>query len=153
MTDIALVWDDTNYRADVAVSGVDLLMDGGLRTAVIISLLTNRQAEPEDVIPDGSTDPRGWWGDLPISSDPSSWRGDRIGSRLWLLNRAKAIPETAVIARGYVQEALQWMLDDGVAQRLDITTQWISRTALGITVLMTQDGASQQFNLVWQATG
>ena len=52
-----------------------------LQTAILISLFTDAQASPDDMIQDGSGDPRGWWGDLG-SSKP-------IGSKLWLLGRAK----------------------------------------------------------------
>src|SRR5260363_352074 len=69
-----------------------------LQIAVMISLFTGRQARPDDVIPDGSTDARGWWGK------------PNIGSRLWLLERAKATEATRQQARDYMTEALQWLI-------------------------------------------
>lgn len=152
MIDVALVWNDAIFAADVAMQGPDLLLDDGLQTAVVISLLTDRLAGPDDRLPDGSGNRRGWWGDLACSADPPGWNGDRIGSRLWLLAREKAIPTTALLAQGYCQEALAWLLDDGLAQNVTVATEWISRTALGILVTILQDGQNQQFKLVWQAT-
>ena len=52
MTDLSLVWDPENYRADMTVTGGDLATDAGLHTALIISLMTDRLADPHDFIPD-----------------------------------------------------------------------------------------------------
>jgi phage gp46-like protein len=150
--DIALIWNDAIFAADIAMANGDLVAENGLRTAVIISLATDREAEADDEIPDGSTDRRGWWGDMGCSADPPGWNGDKIGSRLWLLARAKAIPETALRAKGYVAEALQWLIDDGIALAVDVSAVWINRTALGIRALLTQNGANQVFDLVWEQT-
>lgn len=61
MADIAIVW--RNGRGNLALNGSDLLTDNSIETAVIISLFTDRRAQPSDLIPDGSTDRRGWWAD------------------------------------------------------------------------------------------
>jgi len=114
---------------DLAIEGNDLLADNGMRTAIIISLFTNRQAEVDDVIPDGSDNRRGWWGDSFNAID-----GDLTGSRLWLLGREKQTQAVLLRAKEYTDEALQWMLDDGVASRLDITTEWLDNATLGIQV-------------------
>ena len=86
MTDLALVWDATAYAGDLRVDGADLGAEGGIRTAVLLSLLSDRRAESGD-LPAGATDRRGWWGDTLAAVD-----GDRIGSRLWLLGREARRP-------------------------------------------------------------
>lgn len=109
MNDIALVWDTERGAADVVVSGNDLLADDGLETAVLLSLFLDRRAEPGDQLLDG-TDRRGWWGDsVPVVE------GDKIGSKLWLLDRSKALARTLTQAEGFARESLQWLIDDGVA--------------------------------------
>ena len=50
--DIALAWDNSLLRADLAMSGSDIAIDKGLQTAITVSLLTDRQALPGDVLPD-----------------------------------------------------------------------------------------------------
>jgi len=62
---------------------VELVQSGldPLARAVIISLFTWRRANPDDVLPAGD-DRQGWFGDT-----FAEVRGDRIGSRLWLLSR------------------------------------------------------------------
>lgn len=94
------------WVADLVLAGPDLSLCNELTTAVLISLMTDRRARPDDTIPDGS-DPRGWWAD--------AMDGEQIGSRLWLLERARNLPEVLRLAEGYIKEALQWLLDDGVA--------------------------------------
>ena len=82
--------------------------------AVIISLFSWRRANPDDNAPT----PMGWWGDT-----YPTVTGDRIGSRLWLLGREKITNDTLNRARDYATEALQWMLDDGVAARIDVDSR------------------------------
>ena len=114
--DLALTWSDTLGGWDWTLAGPDLATDAGLRAAIIVSLGTDRLALPDDVIPD-ATDRRGWWGDTPISPAATP---DPIGSRLWLLQRAKATEETRQRAIAYAQEALAWLIADGIAARVDI---------------------------------
>lgn len=81
-----------------------------LPRAVIISLFSWRRANPDDSAPT----PMGWWGDT-----YPTVTGDRIGSRLWLLGREKITNNTLNRARDYATEALQWLIDDGVAARVE----------------------------------
>lgn len=110
---------------DLALDGYDLATEGGLHTTVIVSLFTDRRAESDDENPDGSGDRRGWW------ANPT------LGSRLWLLARAKEMPDTLARARTYAIEALQWLIDDGVATAVDVTAEWAGRGVLGLRVVIT----------------
>ncbi len=103
MSDTTTLWDVANARGDWSMSGALLTSGHDLQTAVLISLFTDRIAEPDDVIPDGSNDPRGWWGD--------EFSTVKIGSRLWLLTRAKQTQATLQRAYDYILQALQWMID------------------------------------------
>ncbi|MBR7929385.1 phage GP46 family protein [Burkholderia ambifaria] len=133
MPDISLIWDVDNSRGDWQLVGPVLAMENDLASAVLISLFTDRTANPDDVIPDGTDDARGWWGDL---------GEDRpIGSRLWLLSRAKQTQETLNNAVDYAKEALEWFIDDGVAARIDVFAQWVRTSFLGLQVIFyNQDG-------------
>lgn len=118
MTDIATRFIDFNRGADLAEDGFFLADDDGLLTAVLISAFTDRQARPDDRLPNadqGDTDRRGWCGDE-LNDDPA----DRIGSRLWLNESAKQLQAVLAKDREYAQEALQWMLDDGLSSRIDV---------------------------------
>ncbi|HYW57670.1 MAG TPA: phage GP46 family protein [Polaromonas sp.] len=110
---------DAEVCADVGVACGDLMMGNDLSTAIMISLFTDRRADEDDVIPDG-TDPRGWWAD--------ALDGERIGSRLWLLERSRSLPEVFARAKEYAEEALQWLLDDGVAAKVAVTAEGVRGT-------------------------
>ncbi|HGW6102668.1 TPA: phage GP46 family protein [Citrobacter werkmanii] len=115
-----------------------------LPRAVIISLFSWRRANQDDNAPV----PMGWWGDT-----YPTVAGDRIGSRLWLLGREKITNDTLNRARDYATEAMQWMLDDGVAARIDITSSRSGQDSavLGI-VIYQRDGTSwnMQFDDYWR---
>lgn len=96
-----------------------------LTRAVIISLFTWRRANKDDALP--SNQRMGWWADS-FPSVPN----DRIGSRLWLLSRAKMTNETLLRAKEYSDEALRWMLDDGVAARIDVVAERAGMDTLAI---------------------
>ena len=113
--DMRTHYDSAEFACDWLLAPPQLATDEGLETAVIISLFTDRRANVDDVLPDNSGNRRGWWGD----SFPEQ-AGDRIGSRLWLLHREKQLPLVRERARQYAREALQWLVDDGIARAVDV---------------------------------
>jgi phage gp46-like protein len=125
MTDIALALTHNGTAIDLALGTYDLASESGLRSAVIISLYTDRRAEADDVLPDGTEDRRGFW------ADPT------LGSRLWLLARAKETDDVLARAREYANEALAWLLDDGVARAVEVTATWVAKGVLGLIVTIT----------------
>lgn len=143
MTDINLIWLEDGY-GDWLVQGSDLTSGDDLTSSILASIFTDRQALADDKIPDGTTDLRGWW------ADPE------MGSRLWLLSRSKQTAQVLADAKTYIAEALQWMLDDGVVVKFDITTQWTRPGLLGARVVAyKQDGSAvvTDFSWAWQDIG
>ncbi|WP_234099663.1 phage GP46 family protein [Enterobacter roggenkampii] len=115
-----------------------------LPRAVIISLFSWRRANADDNAPD----PMGWWGDT-----YPTVTGDRIGSRLWLLGREKVTNDTLNRARDYAIEALQWMLDDGVAARIDVDSRRSGQDAAELDITIYQrDGTTwnMRFDDYWR---
>lgn len=151
LADLALVWNFAAGAADISLIGTDLATDAGLTTATLLSMMLDRRAADDDVPPSGDpSDRRGWWAD-----QFSAVEGDRIGSRLWLLDRAKAVNETALLAKEYAVEALQWMVDDAVAT-VAVTTQLITTPVpqvLILPVVARPGGPSLKFRFahVWDA--
>ena len=150
MTDLALIWDQENIRGDLTVLYGDLATDDGLRTSVIISLLTDRLADADAAIPDGTNDRRGWWGDLPLDTADDPPAPDFIGSQLWLLAREKQLPEVARRAEHYAREALQWMLDGDVATRIDAVATFPQLGWIQLQITIWQGTSSVTFNPMWQ---
>jgi len=133
-------------RFDIAIDGADLATDGGLQTAVTMSLFTDRRAEPDDDIPDGSDDRRGFWGD--------AWpdvEGDQWGSRLWLLSREKDLARVYQLAQQYAEEALAWMIEDGVARAVRVTTERLRSGVMGIPVEIEKPNG-ERYADVWSYT-
>lgn len=153
MTDVRLRYDGPSGRADFRMLGPALDTDQDLATAVTVSLFTDRLALASDPLPPGSDDRRGWWGDSFAETET-----DLIGSRLWLLERAKSDDNLPARARGYILEALQWLLDDGVAGQIDVEVAFFKgdQRRLGAVVTIWRIGESKaarlEFAWAWQQT-
>ena len=151
--DISIDWDTYTMEGDFTFVDGDLETDDGLRTSVIISLFSDRRAREDDALPDpASTDRRGWWGDL---ASPEVEK-DEIGSRLWLLSREKTTPEVLIRAEQYAKEALQWMIEDGVAASVSVKAERLdsySATRLDLLVEIKRvsgEIVTTKFDIQWQ---
>lgn len=144
--DIFIRWDNLNAQGDWSLATGDLQTGQDLETACLVSLFTDRRATPDFVPTDGSSDRRGWWAD-PYNDAP-------LGSNLWQLERAKKTRDTLGLARRYAEEALRWLVDDGVAKEIVVNTSWLG-TAIGSTMLgigiaiVKPDGSLTRFTFGW----
>lgn len=128
-----LYWDTlfgafpAEAHGDWAVAGTDprapaygLAADAPIETAIALCLMTDARARPEDRLPDGFDDRRGWWGD---TVDVDTKHGEAaLGSRLWTLRWALRDEETRQRAEMMCREALEPLLRQRVAQRIDVRT-------------------------------
>jgi len=148
MSDIGLFWDAERFRADLSLRSADLALDDGLETAVLISLFTDRRAAPDDAVPEAGADLRGWWGDV-----APSVAGDLIGSRLWQLSREKQTATVVARAREYAEEALAWLVIDGVAESVVVEAQIVARgvVGLGIQINRPSGPSRMKFDYAWEA--
>lgn len=149
--DALLFLNGETLTGDVVLDGAGLAVDRGLETAIAVSLFTDRRADPDDVLPDPAGTRRGWWGDVvPPTVDGTPAEGDLIGSRLWLLSREKIVPETIARARTYAREALQWLIDDGVAARVDVDVQAKPGGVLALAITVHRpDGSAANYDYAW----
>jgi phage gp46-like protein len=163
VTDIRLLYNNQSGTpgygfADVRLVGSGLDTTNDLATAVIVSLFTDRLADAADKLPQNETDRKGWWGDTYADNT-----GDLIGSRLWLLFRTTANDRTPLIAKSYILEALQWLIDDGVAGAIDArcfflpgATGAVTQRRLGSIVTIFRQGfapLNMEFSWVWSQLG
>lgn len=148
MNDLGL-FIDSGLQYGLKLENGDLVGDAGLETAVSISLFTDRRVTDQELGP-GETEKKGWWGDVFPDVE-----GDQIGSRLWLLARAKRTQETLRLAEDYAREALQWMLDDGVAASITVTSEFQGDVMDGRWAILIQivrpNGESARFTALWDA--
>ena len=155
--DLRLVFDRARLTADLSLSGALLDVDDGLRSAVIVSLFTDRRAETGDALPEGAGgDRRGWWGDaLPPVVAGVPIDGDRIGSRLWLLSREKQLRQVVNRAREYAAEALDWLIEDGIAERVEVDAEILRTGMLGLEIVIHRppgDAVDFRFAFAWEGT-
>jgi phage gp46-like protein len=114
--DIKLIYNRDNFDFDISFENSDLIREEGLESAVFISLYCDRRAKDDDNLVNDEQY-RGWWGDQLEENN------DEIGSRLWLLKRAKTTQENIELARQAIIESLQWMLDDSVAASIEVEVE------------------------------
>jgi len=140
--DIALAIENGCY--DLRLENGDLVADGGLETAIIISLFTDRRVTQEQ-LPEFQTSRKGWWGDLLPVVD-----GDQIGSRIWTLNRSKITNETLRLHEDYAREALQHLVEDGVADRIEIEANYNDAFHLILDIgIIRPENQNTRFNIIW----
>ena len=144
MAEFRLDFSGSRLTGDIARDGSRFAEDGGLESAVLMSLFLDRRANPDDEIPDGSEDPRGYWADFE----------DRWGSRLWLLRRAVLSDETVSRAREYALEGLDWLTTSGVASavRVETEAQGLETLAIGVEI-DDQKGGTRRFDFAWDLIG
>ncbi|MBN2140672.1 MAG: phage GP46 family protein [Desulfovibrionaceae bacterium] len=129
--DIALAF--SGFNSDLTLFQGDLAVDAELFSAVVVSLFTDRLAERSDELPAGETSRRGWWADATLPGDR------RYGSRLWLLRREKQTAVVLARAKQYAEEALAWMLEDGLAESVEVSAAWAAQGVLALSVVIDAD--------------
>lgn len=104
--------------ADIRLAAADnseVILDDGLENYVLISLSTNKRARDIDPLPFKDSDKQGWWGDI--------FEDVEIGSRLWLRQRDRISNELFTNITQDVEDALQWMIDDNIIDRLSVSVE------------------------------
>lgn len=137
--------DAFGSRCDFGISAGSLKSDHDIKTAVLISLFTDRRAEADDALPDAAASRRGWWGDA-LSSR-------RIGSRLWLLSREKQLREVVIRAREYTEEALKWLIEEGIARRVVVSAEIAQPGWVALSIMIERERsapARYRYEFAWQ---
>lgn len=116
-------------------------MTDNLSRAVVISLFTWRRADNNDDY-DLELGKKGWWGD----SFPQV-TNDKIGSKLWMLLRQKITDETISRAQEYTEQALQWLIDDGVVTSVSSSVErdQDNPNRLNLQVILTTNSQSLNY--------
>lgn len=150
--DLALTYNPQLQAFDLAQDGADLAADDTLASAVLASLLCDRLAETYEVKP--GEDRRGWWADV------YAVNVHQTGSRLWLLEREKQLPSVVRRCQQYCEEALQWLIDDGLASAITATV-FVPRSGwlvVMIKIALNDQARSYRFEFdaerqVWRLAG
>ena len=111
---------------DLVLEDDDLSTADGVLSIALVQLAT--KARVEDV-PDSCATAKcapscgdfgGWWYD--------AFRGRNIGTRLWTLEGAPATDQPRLTAEQMFREDLEFMVDDGIVERIEVTTEMVCGT-------------------------
>lgn len=164
MTDLALVWNADALAADLLLGNGQLATDAGMRTAILISLFSDARAADDEELPEAGGDRRGWWGDAfarEARPDAGTARDvNRIGSLLWLLSRSKITTRVLTQAQQACEEALAWLVRDGIASAVRVVVMAQTRAGqqtpdlMAIAVEIDRPGGPnrQRHDFTWEAS-
>lgn len=136
----AIIWNNETGRGDIEITSAGLRQDDGLETLVLQVLFTDARADDSDVLPDGTSDKRGWIGDT-FTVQP--W-----GSKLWLLDRSKLTTDVRNKAVTYAQTALDAHLKPDYARNIVVTGSIPQFQLLQLVIAITrQDGTEMTMTI------
>jgi len=105
-----------------------------------VALMTDAMSDPDEIRPDpDSDDRRGWWADMDAGP---IWRGWRIGTKNWLLTRAKISDayawegDTVYRAENYTRKALQPIVDMRMCSGIDVHAERVERERIDVRVIV-----------------
>ncbi len=133
---------DCSYNDDGTI-----VEDRDLKSNVFCSLFWDAPALPDDDVPDHATR-RGFW------ADAHSPDRDITGSRLWLLSRSKVTAASIVDAKIYADEALAWLIRDGIARSVLVTAERyiLTQETQGILLrVVIYKATGERFSWAWDA--
>ena len=120
----------------------DLEKDFGFGTTLGLSIFEKRRADDGEV--PAPQNKEGWIGNI-LSEVP----GYERGSKLWLLQQSRLSDDIAPRAKNAIEDALDWLIEDGLAKEIEVTVQTPSNSALNTEVNV--DGDSFYFD-TWNNT-
>ena len=133
-----LVWDAREARAAAVLSET-----GELATAVMISLFSDARAPEDDPNVQPGDNRRGWWAD--------AFNDRPIGSLLWTMYRAPTVSDAIQRVEQHAKDALQWLIDDGVAAEVRVSAERMRRNWLGLQVEVLQpDDLAPRWRGTWE---
>jgi len=131
---------------DLVLEAGDLALDVGLVTPALLSVYTDGLAEADDEVPDGSGDRRGWWAAGLLETDGTA----PFGSRLWTMERSKLTEPTLASLEERAREAVQWMVERGIAERSEASATRLDLRAAAVDLRLHRGDADERAEL-WDA--
>lgn len=131
---------------DLQIEGADFASVDGLETSIAVSLFTDGRASSALV-----QDParrRGWIGDV-FTAEINR----KIGSELWILDQARLTTTTVNQARVFATDCLSWLIEDFIAQSVNVVVVRNDSRSITITVeLTTRQGETRTYEYLWRNT-
>lgn len=134
---------NTDGIFDISIENGDIVMINSFSTAIDISIYAERRAEASEQPVNYLQ--RGWWG-----NELSDVQGFEIGSKLWELTQARDTTDTRNKAIAYLQEAFQWLIDDG--HLTDVTIDAADLSHITVRFMRGQNTVDSRSFSLWDNT-
>lgn len=141
---LAVVITGAGYDLSRETPTGHLATDSGLRTTVLLLLLTEGRALDEDVRPGQAKG--GYWGNS--YPDVANWE---LGSRLHILTQRKASNQTAALIEQEIRARLQCLIDDRIAASIKVEVTWAG-DRWNALVGVYQDTSTVEWVSLWEET-
>ena len=131
---------------DIPVENGDFVLVDGVETAIGVSLFTDARTDAANV--SEAFKRRGFSGNLLTLAE-----GFELGGELWTLEQARLDQNTLNAAQDIVKRALQYMINDGIADTIDVVMTKTSERAgtIEITLFKGLDEVGRYITL-WTST-
>lgn len=145
-TDAVLAPDVTGVYDLSLDSGGDILTEDFFDTAILMSLFCERRAIASEM--PASHLRRGWIGN-------ESTPGFEIGSKLWLFEQSRLTRATLNGINSVIKEGLRWMIDDGFALGVVVTSMLSQNNSIAVEVTITRPNSKveKRYFDLWENTG
>lgn len=147
MSDVRLLQGDDGVF-DVVIENGDLEAEDGFETAIYISLLIDARAPSSIVFKPENR--RGWLGNVatPVT-------GRELGGLLWLIEQSRLNQGTLNEAVSYARQALNWFVEDGLAEKVEVSGEIVPRSGITLTIVITALNGKTETHYVdlWEVTG
>lgn len=137
MTDVLL--RQTNDGGDITYSEGRVELTDGPETAMYLSLFGGNFRDTGDA----ATEPFQWWGNRG-ETDPSRQYRSRTQA---LIEALPSVPQNLARIEDAAKQDLQWMLDDGIAVAINVTTSIPSPKRIRLRAELFMEGAESPFVL------
>lgn len=101
---------------DYQIVDGDFLGDDSFDTDILSSLLVDARADSSEI--QQPENRRGWFGDEFMVDNTYN-----LGSKLWLLEQSRNVNLTVTKSETFTSEALQWILDNKLADIVDVSSE------------------------------
>jgi phage gp46-like protein len=106
----------------------------GLTHAVLQSVLNHAEATSNDRARTENNERGGCWNEKFVPA---------IGSRDWTLYREKSTAQTVIRAKRFIEDALQWLVNDGHIMSFNVDVKSLSSTASSRVIMINMKNGSE----------
>lgn len=143
-TDVVLNRDNGYYDLTWSDSG-DIETAATLDTAILMSIFEELRATP---------------GEQPVSELRRGWLGNEgtgfeQGSKLWEFEQERITGSMLAELGVVIRNALQWLLDDGIAKSITVETPTLENGRVGVRINFGRDESTvdRRYYQLWDNTG